>query len=361
MRLHVSFVADVKMSKVLVILLWESMATTTIRDVAKQAGVGVGTVSRVINNHPSVSAATREVVESAIATMEFAPNLSARRLSSGKTFTIAAIVPFFTLPSFVERLQGVVAALEDTQYDVVIYNVETVERRDQYLKDVPRRKRFDGLLLVSLPLSAREAAFLAHSGLPTVLIDSNHSAFSRVVIDDVYGGLLATQHLISLGHEHIAYVSDELGSPLGFVAGKHRLEGYRQALSLANLPIQPEYHVGAVWHGVREARQAAEGLLRLSPRPTAIFASSDVQAIGVLQAAQDAGLRVPNDLSIIGYDDIYIAEYMHLTTIHQPLFTSGVEGVELLLDLIQQPDQAPREVSLEVRLVPRQTTAAPPI
>ncbi len=335
------------------------MANITIRDVAKHAGVGVGTVSRVLNNHPSVSATTREAVEAAIAQLEFAPSPSARRLSSGKTYTIAAIVPFFTLPSFVERLQGVVTALEDTPYDVVIYNVETAERRDHYLKTLPRRQRFDGLLIVSLPLSDREAASLSHSGLPTVLIDSDQPAFRRVIIDDVLGGRLATQHLISLGHERIAYVSDQLGSPFGFIAGKHRLEGYRQALSQANLPVPPDYYIAAAWHGVPEARQAAAGLLKLSPRPTAIFASSDVQAIGVMQAAQDAGLHVPNDLSIIGYDDIYLAEYMHLTTIHQPLFTSGVEGVALLLDQIQQPDRPAGAVSLDVRLVTRQTTAPP--
>lgn len=335
------------------------MASVTIRDVAKLAGVGVGTVSRVLNNHPSVSPSAREAVETAIAQLEFTPSPSARRLQSGKTYTIAAIVPFFTLPSFVERLQGVVAALEDTPYDVVIYNVETVERRDHYLKTLPRRQRFDGLLIVSLPLSDREAAPLSHSGLPTVLIDSRQPVFRRVVIDDVCGGRLATEHLISLGHERIGYVSDQLGSPFGFVAGKHRLEGYRQALSAAGLPIRPDYHAAAVWHGVPEARQAAAGLLRLSPRPTAIFASSDVQAIGVIQAARDAGLRVPEDLSIIGYDDIYLAEFLHLTTIHQPLFTSGVEGVSLLLDEIQQPGRPLAAVSLDVRLVLRQTTAPP--
>lgn len=337
------------------------MTAITIRDVAKRAGVGVGTVSRVLNNHPSVSAATRETVETAIAQLEYAPSPSARRLSSGKTYTIAALVPFFTLPSFVERLQGVVTALEDTQYDVVIYNVETIERRDHYVKTLAKRQRFDGLLVVSLPLSDREATSLLHSGLPTVLIDSDQPAFRRVVIDDVFGGRMATQHLISLGHERIAYVSDQLGAPFGFVAGKHRLEGYCQALSQANIPIHPDYHAAAAWHGVPEARQAASRLLTLSPRPTAIFASSDVQAMGVMQAAQDAGLRVPDDLSIIGYDDIYLAEYMHLTTIHQPLFTSGVEGVALLLDLIQKPDQPTSAVSLDVRLVTRQTTAPPAV
>ncbi len=335
------------------------MASVTIRDVAKLAGVGVGTVSRVLNNHPSVSPSAREAVETAIAQLEFTPSPSARRLQSGKTYTIAAVVPFFTLPSFVERLQGVVAALEDTPYDVVIYNVETVERRDHYLKTLPRRQRFDGLLIVSLPLSDREAASLSHSGLPTVLIDSRQPAFRRVVIDDVCGGRLATEHLISLGHERIGYVSDQLGSPFGFVAGRHRLEGYHQALSAAGLPIRSDYHAAALWHGVPQARQAAAELLRLTPRPTAIFASSDVQAIGVMQAAQDAGLQVPNDLSIIGFDDIYLAEYMHLTTIHQPLFTSGVEGVALLLDLIQQPDRVASTVSLDVRPVVRQTTAPP--
>ncbi|MCS7039221.1 MAG: LacI family DNA-binding transcriptional regulator, partial [Anaerolineae bacterium] len=226
----------------------------TIRDVAKRAGVGVGTVSRVLNNHPAVSPATREAVEAAIAELNFSPNPSARRLSSGKSYTIGIVLPFFTLPSFVERLQGVVAALEDTPYDVVIYNVETVERRNQYLRELPQRKHLDGLLIVSLPLSDEEGERIARSGLPTVLIDSDHPALSRVVIDDVYGGMLATRHLLELGHRKVAYVSDMLGSPFGFVAGKHRLEGYTRALAEAGIPFRPEFHGAAVWHGVREAR-----------------------------------------------------------------------------------------------------------
>jgi len=333
------------------------MAGATIRDVAKRAGVGVGTVSRVLNNHPAVSPATRELVEAAIAELNYSPNPSARRLSSGKSYTIGIVLPFFTQPSFVERLQGVVAALEDTPYDVIIYNVETVDRRNQYLRELPQRRHLDGLLIVSLPLSDEEGERIARSGLPTVLIDSEHPALSRVVIDDVYGGRLATRHLLELGHRDIAYVSDMLGSPFGFVAGKYRLEGYKQALTEAGIPFRPEFHGAAVWHGMREARETAAQLLRLSPRPTAIFASSDVQAVGVMQAAQDAGLQVPRDLSVIGYDDIYLAEYLHLTTVHQPLFTSGVEGVELLLEVLQQPDAPPRRVELDVRLVPRQTTA----
>jgi len=332
------------------------MPPVTIRDVARKAGVGIGTVSRVINSHPSVSDVTRQAVELAIVELNFSPNPSARRLSLGKTLNIAVVTPFFTRPAFVERLRGVVTALAETPYDVVVYNVETTQQRDRYLIELSRRDRCDGLLIMALAPTDVEAKRL-QTGVPTVLLDCYHLDFNRVVIDDVAGGYLAAQHLLDLGHRRIGFVSDSPASPFGFVASRYRLQGYQRALREANVVAPPAYHAVTSQHGVPEAREAGLALLDLPAPPTAIFAASDTQAIGVMQAARARGLRVPEDISVIGYDDIDLAEFLHLTTVHQPLFASGVEAVELLLDAMEHPEAPPREIRPDLRLIVRQTTA----
>jgi LacI family transcriptional regulator len=334
------------------------MTPATIRDVAKRAGVGVGTVSRVLNDNPSVSDATRQKVLMAIDELDYTPNPIARRLSLGKTLTIAAIVPFFTRPSFVERLRGVEYALADSEYDLILFNVETVSRRDACFRKVPRRERVDGLLIISLSPSDEAVDRFLQAGVPTVLVDTHHPRLSRVVIDDVDGGRTATQHLIDLGHRKIGFVGDRFENPFNFVSSRYRYEGYRQALDEARITFRPEYHCQGK-HGRKEAREMAHSLLSLADPPTAVFAASDIQAIGVLEAADDAGLEVPRDLSVIGYDDIEVAEYLHLTTIRQPLFASGVEGVDLLLETIATPPSSPSQILLPIDLVVRHTTAPP--
>jgi DNA-binding LacI/PurR family transcriptional regulator len=329
----------------------------TIRDVAEHAGVGVGTVSRVLNENPSVSDATRQKVLAAIETLDYTPNPIARRLSLRKSLAIAVVVPFFTRPVFTERLRGVEYVLADSEYDLILFNVETTTKRDAYFQDVPRRERFDGLLVVSLSPRNGEVEHFLEAGVPTVLVDARHPGLSRVVIDDVAGGRLATQHLIELGHRRIGFVGDQLENPFNFVSSRDRYEGYRQALAEAGIPFRAEYHAQGE-HGREQARRMASDLLALREPPTAIFAASDTQAFGVLEATQDAGLKVPEDLSVIGYDDIEIAEYLHLTTIRQPLFASGVEGVELLFETIANPPPAPRRILLPVELVVRGTTAS---
>jgi LacI family transcriptional regulator len=334
------------------------VAPVTIRDVAEYAGVGVGTVSRVLNENPSVSDATRRKVLAAIEALNYTPNPIARRLSLRKTLAIAVIVPFFTRPAFTERLRGVEYALAESEYDLILFNVETTTKRNAYFQDVPRRERFDGLLIVSLSPRNGEVEHFLQAGVPTVLVDARHPGMNRVVIDDVAGGRLATQHLIELGHRKIGFVSDYLENPFNFISSRDRYEGYRQALTEAGISLRAEYHRQGQ-HGRERARQMASDLLALPDPPTAIFAASDTQAFGVLEAAENTGLRVPEDVSVIGYDDIEIAEYLHLTTIRQPLFILGAKGVELLLDAIANPPPVPRRVLLPVELVIRGTTAPP--
>src|SRR5581483_5725146 len=335
--------------------------TATIQDVAHRAGVGLGTVSRVINQSPLVSSETRARVLRAIAELNYVPNSTARGLSRGRTNTIAVIVPFFTRPAMMERLRGVEHTLVPTEYDLIVYNVETPERRDQCLRQVPRRGRVDGVLIISLPPRETDVPHLASANVPIVLLDAHHPSLkklNRLVVEDVKGGEQITEFLIRLGHRRIGFVGDAPASPFHFTSSHDRLIGYRNVLRRAGIPYRPEY-IGLAEHGRTQARQSADKMLRLPEPPTAIFAASDTEAMGVLDAARALGLSVPRDLSVVGYDDIEVAEYLGLTTMRQFLYESGKRGVERLLCTIQDPSAKPICQVLPTDLIVRQTTAAP--
>lgn len=333
----------------------------TIRDVARRAGVGLGTVSRVINHSPLVNKDTRSRVERAVADLEYVPNPAARGLPRGRTNTIAVIVPFFTRPSIIERLRGVESTLVQTDYDLIVYNVETPARRDQCIREVPRRGRVDGVLLISLPPRQADVAYLAKANVPIVLVDAHHPSLdklNRLVVQDALGGQRVTEFLIELGHRRIAFVGDAPVNPFNFTSSNDRLQGYRAALRKTHIPFRREYVVQGE-HGRVQTRELAQALLCGTERPTAVFAASDTQAMGVLEAARALGLRVPHDLSVVGYDDIEVAEYLGLTTMRQSLYESGKRGVELLLHAIEHPFAKPVYEVLPTELIVRQTTAPP--
>ena len=331
----------------------------TIRDVARRANVSVATVSRVINDSPLVSDGTRQKVLDIITELDYTPNPNAQRLSLGRTLTIGVILPFLTLPSFVERLRGVQNALADSGYDLILYSVESPQNIENYMRKLSRRDRIDGAIIISLQLSDAHVERFYSSDVPAVLLDAVHPRVSRVIVDDVAGGYKATRYLIGLGHRRIAFLSDYLENPFKFVAMRLRYQGYRQALAEASLPFVPEYH-GQGELGGREAFQKAKNLLSLEHAPTAVFAASDTHAIGVLKAAHELGMPVPEQLSVIGYDGIRDAEYLDLTTVQQPLFDSGVESANILLASLVEPPESPLEMVLPTQLIIRGTTAPPP-
>ncbi|MGZ8771144.1 MAG: LacI family DNA-binding transcriptional regulator [Aeromicrobium sp.] len=330
----------------------------TIRDVALRAGVSLATVSRALNGSPLVSESTKRRIVAVAEELDFAPSLSARRLSLGKTLTITVVVSFLTRPQAAERLRGIDAALTDSEFDLVIYNVETVEKRNQYFQTLPLRQRTDGLLVVSLPPPDEDVVRLERSDVPIVFIDAreNTDSLPRVLGDDVAGGELATQHLLDLGHRRIGYVGDAFVNPFGFTSSRDRFEGYERALAVAGIAAAGE-HVALGAHGRYEARDLAARMLSHVDRPTAIFAASDTQALGVLAAAQDLGLHVPDDLSVIGYDDIEACDFVGLTTVRQHLFESGRQGAQLLMAEIVERAAPPQSVVIQPDIVRRRTTA----
>jgi DNA-binding LacI/PurR family transcriptional regulator len=304
-----------------------------IRDVAARAGVGVGTVSRVLNDAPGVADATRERVRAVMDELGYRPSSTARNLSLGRTQTLGVVAPFFTSPSVVERLRGIDDVIGDSAYDLTLFNIETLEQRHAALRRFARRTRIDGVIVISLPLTAAEVRAMGRDGLPAVLVDVANAELPHVAIDDVEGGAIATRHLLDAGHRQIAFVGDVKDIEFGFASSERRLEGFQSALRDAGVALPPG-HVKRGPFGRASASRLARQLLALRRRPTAIFAASDVQAFGVLDAAARAGLAVPEDLSVIGFDDIELASAIGLTTVRQPLRASGQAGARLLLDAL---------------------------
>ena len=214
---------------------------------------------------------------------------------------------------------------------------------------------------MSLPPSAEAAAAISRSPVPVVFIDVHAPSVQtmpRVVGDDVAGGALAARHLLDLGHTAIAFIGDAVEDPFGFTSSRDREKGLTSELAAAGVSV-PAPWIGHGAHGRYEARDLALRMLSDERRPTAIFTASDTQALGVIAAARELGLHVPDDLSVIGYDDIEAADYVGLTTVRQQLFESGRRGAEILLSEIKARSEQPPVARLAPELVVRATTAPP--
>src|ERR1700754_2139322 len=304
----------------------------TIRDVARRAGVSAATVSRVLNDSPLVVESTRVRVLAAVDELGYRLNATARTLSSGQAQAIGVVVPFFTTHSVIERLRGVVERLRRCGYDLLLADVEAPDARKDAMRDLARRGRVAGLLFVSLPVLDHEVEALARDELPAVLLDVPHPRLPHVVIDNVRGGALAAEHLLARGHRRLAFVGDHPTNAYGFTSSEDRRGGLRGALERAGIAEMLEL---IVEHGRDEACAAAHSLLALPEPPTAIFAASDLQALGVLRAAAEAGGRVPEDLAVIGFDDVDLAGIVGVTPARQPLREGGALAADLLLAAIE--------------------------
>ena len=322
---------------------------STIASVAALAGVGVGTVSRVLNDSEAVSCTTRMRVLEAIAALDYEPSAAARALSTGRTSTIGIVAPFLTEPSVVERLRGATRRLAAAGYQVTLFDVQRPEQGESALRSLSVKGRMDGLLVVSLQPSPAQLQRLVAAGIPVVLVDRSVAGAPSVFIDDEAGGRLATEHLIGLGHRRIAFVGDLEGGPFGFTSSEARRRGYEEALRQAEIERRSQL-VRRGPHRRDAARAATRELLALPDPPTAVFAASDHQALGVVEGAQSAGVDVPGRLSVVGFDDIELARYCGLTTIAQPLEDSGARGAEMLLAALDGGAPRSHELRLELQI-----------
>jgi DNA-binding LacI/PurR family transcriptional regulator len=329
-----------------------------IADVAALAGVGVATVSRVMNGSAQVRPATRERVLEAIRTLNYRPSSVARNLSLQRTMVVAALLPWFTNPSAVQRVRGIVEGLSSSRYDLMVFDIESEARQRRAFELFDRGDRADGLLVVSTLPPEQEVERIRAARIPCILVDAVHPALPSIAVDDVAGGELATRHLVELGHRRVALIGDT-PPEFRFDWSRDRTRGYERALAQAGIEPRPEY----IREGTRllhVARAIATELLSLPERPTAIFAASDTQALGALEAARSLGIRVPEQLSIVGFDDIEVASYVGLTTIRQPLVESGRRGAQLLLRALGGRPVDLRTELLPLELVVRGSTGPAP-
>jgi LacI family transcriptional regulator len=330
----------------------------TIFDVAKEADVSFATVSRVVNGKGNVSAETRERVVQAMARTGYVVNRQARGLAGGRYQVVGLVVPDLDTSYIGEIVRGIDEALAAVSYDLMLYTTHRRKTREAAFATSLTRGMTDGLLLV---LPTNPGAYLdsiRRRGFPFVLIDHGgvEESGPSVGATNHRGAYEATSYFAQLGHRRIAFITGNL--ELGCAV--ERLAGYRAALSDLGLPDDPDLVREGDFHEPLGYERARE-LMALPEPPTAIFAANDVSAFGALDAIRDAGKRVPDDVSVIGFDDIPDAAATRppLTTIRQPLRAMGRLATRMLLEFIENPNRAVERVDLPTELVVRATCRSP--
>ena len=308
--------------------------TYSIRDVAAEAGVSVGTVSNVLNRPEVVAPATRARVEEAIAQLGFVRNESARQLRAGRSRTLGLVVLDVANPFFTDVARGVEEAVTAEGLAVILCDsAEKADRERRYL-DLLEEHRVQGILITPVEGVGTRLRQLRQRGMPVVLVDrwASTRSFCSVSVDDVYGGELAATHLVDQGHERIAFV----GGPFGFKQVSDRYDGTKRVLTAAGLPESGLIRVETAALNFSSGRAAGAQIaeLQANRRPTAAFCANDLLALGVLQEMTRRQLRVPDDLAIVGYDDIDFAAAaaVPLSSVRQPRDELGRAAAELLIE-----------------------------
>ena len=333
----------------------------TIKDVARHADVSVTTVSHVVNGTRHVSPESRARVETAIRALGYVPSAIARSLKSNNTRTLGMLIPNSSNPYFAEIVHAVEDRCFGAGYNLILCNTNDEAHRQGTYLQVLAERRIDGLIVVSTGHDATLPNQLAGLGIPTVLVDREIEIAEQpcdlVETAHMQGGLLATQHLLQLGHQRIACI----GGPTGLAPSEQRIAGWRSALVAAGLGQGD----GLLWHGHFTSQggyEAMHALLRAATPPTAVFVCNDLMAMGALCAAHERGLRLPEALSMVGFDDIELTAFTSppLTTVAQPKQRIGALAVDMLLERIDGKRQDARKVMLQPELRVRASTAPRP-
>ncbi len=334
----------------------------TIYDIAKKAKVGIGTVSRVFNNHPNVSAETKNRVLQIANKLNYHPHPYARGLASKRTNSVLAIIPYFTTFFFVEMLQSMQAMLAEHECDLILHGVAHPDHAEVTLKKINVRGRVDGILFCSLKMPGTCAAEYADLKIPVVLIDTYHPDYDSYKVENVRGAYMATQHLISLGHKQIGIMNANLES----TPARERLKGFKRAMREADILIEKDF----VKHSMSSRldgftyedgyKMMKQFLLSGRRRPTAIFVTSDIQASGALQAMEEEGIHCPEDIAVVGFDDIELARHIGLTTMKQPISEMGSLAVQRLFERMKYPEAKPISKTFVPKLVVRRTSGSTP-
>ncbi|GGF32201.1 LacI family transcriptional regulator [Halobacillus andaensis] len=333
---------------------------TTIKHIAKQAGVSVTTVSRALNGYSDVNAKTRKKIEDVAKELNYSPNSLARSLVKNQSETIGLLVSGFTKESVkdgftVEVMSGINNFVAETKYDLVLFNTDSSKQRKKTYTQLCKERRVDGVILQGIKTDDPYLEEVMESDIPCVFIDipvsSDHVGY--VSTDNKEGARVAVNHLIELGHRKIAMVN---GHEQAFVS-KERLEGYKLALQQNNIQFIAEYVKNGSFIE-EEAYKQTLALLKEQPDITSIFCASDLMAIGSIEAAKELNYKIPEDLSIIGYDDIPLSSYISpaLTTVSQNKYDLGYNAARMLTNMLKH-HQPPERCILETELKIRQSTS----
>lgn len=322
----------------------------TIYSVAKEAQVSISTVSRVLNSPYLVKKETREKVLQAIDKLGFVPKAAAQAQAQKRFGRIGVLTPFFTHPSFMHRMRGISSVLAAQSYELVIYPVESREQIYYFLETLPVTRRLDGLITMALAVNDGIANRYTSNRFPLVCVEFKHNTFSSVMVDNFAGGKMAADYFIRKGLTTFGFIGDGDLPEYSLRPSEQRLQGYQQELEKHGIHLLEDL---IIFPSKEQVSAQTKELLNHPQRPSAIFAGSDEIAMQVLSLARKAGLSIPQDLAVIGFDDLDFANYIGLTTISQQLDKSGKIAAELLLNQFEgKPKQ---EIELELSIIERDT------
>jgi LacI family transcriptional regulator len=336
------------------------LSDLTLEDIAEKAGVSRSTVSRVINKQPYVRKEVRERVLKVIQETGFYPNVAARTLALQRSWMIGLVLPrnvvsFFSDPYFPRLTQGIAQACNDQNYTLGLFLVSEQEDESKIFPRVSRRGFLDGVLVQSGEIGDQLIERLVNSNMPMIVVGRpfHDSDVSYIDVDNVNGAYQAIKYLCELGYRRIGTITGTINS----TAGLDRKEGYLKALVDAGLRVDPSL--------IMEGDFTESGGYRamkhlLAAKPEAVFAASDVMALGAMRAVREAGMTVPEDIAFVGFDDVPLSASpdIPLTTIHQPIYEFGMKAVEILIDLIENGIRPSRQVIMDTELIIRESSGA---
>jgi DNA-binding LacI/PurR family transcriptional regulator len=331
-------------------------AVAGIKEIAEEAGVSTATVSRALRGFHHVNDATRAKIVAAAEKFNYPISPASTRTLLGRTNSIGVVAPYISRWYFAQVISGAEQALREAGFDLLLYNFSQMKGRERLFQHQLLKGRVDALIVISLPPTEEEFDSILNLGIPVSLVGMHHDRCSSVAIDDVAAARTATQHLVNQGHKRIGLMSGRPDDPFNFNgASQYRRKGFMQALLENNLEWVPAREV----HGdftMHTASRAMDDLLARPNRPTAIFCESDEMAFGAMQAARRHGLRIPEDLSIIGFDGHEMSEYTDLTTIEQPVPLMGEMAAWSIMERLRKPSAEPHSLVLPTTLVVRNST-----
>ena len=329
--------------------------TSSIEDVAKLAGVSIATVSRSLRGLPDVAAATRDRVLAAARELNYVASPFAARLASGRAATVGVVVPFVHRWYFAELLGAVEGVLHRAGFDLLLYNLGDEEGRQRFFDELPVRKRVDAIVFASLVLTDEEADALNSLEVPVGMVGVDRQGWHSTRIDDEEAARSAVRHLVDLGHRRIALIGGDTDDPMRFTPPHHRRVGYLDALREAGIEYDPGLEILG-YFTVDGGEAATQILLDRAARPTALFAESDEVAFGAIRAIRRAGLRIPQDVAVVGFDDNASASLLDLSTVRQPVIEQAEDLTSRLLAGLTDPDIQACVQVLPTELVVRGST-----